>query len=302
MSSSRKTSKYQLSQFELNSDDRPSWYDDYNVDMRSIENNSIHKSGGTITGNLTVNGNLSAPNGNAVIKAWDLHARGGTVHLNANSSAGIQSIGPQSMAFYASLGETNRGILYGVADADWMFGPIVNNQVLLGNPNRKWRQIYCNDSTIHTSDRNEKQSIEMLDDDMVVDFINGLQAISYKWIQSDSGRTHFGFVSQDVEALMEKLGMSSFDFAGFIKSPKTKTIFKEIEQPTGELNDDGTPVVKTIMEPASEEVPGEYVYGLRYEEFIPILWRYCQIVSTKINQQEAKNADFEARLSALEVK
>ena len=54
---------------------------------------------------------------------------------------------------------------------------------------------------------------------------------------------------------MKSLKMDSKDFAGFIKSPKTKKV------ETGK-DENGDPVYEYKV------IEGEYTYGLRYEEFI----------------------------------
>lgn len=68
-------------------------------------------------------------------------------------------------------------------------------------------------------------------------------------------------ISQDVEQAIEDAGLSSTDFAAFIKSPR-------------------------------EEEEG-YDYGLRYEEFVPLTIRHVQ-------QLEEKVRDLEAQLSSLQ--
>jgi hypothetical protein len=57
-------------------------------------------------------------------------------------------------------------------------------------------------------------------------------------------------IAQDVEELLEKLNIDTKDFAAFIKSPKVTDVFDE----NGEYHE--------------ETIAGEYVYSLRYEEFI----------------------------------
>lgn len=51
-------------------------------------------------------------------------------------------------------------------------------------------------------------------------FILALNPVSYKLNDGTSGRTHYGLIYQDVETILNALGMTSLDFAGFIKSPK----------------------------------------------------------------------------------
>lgn len=167
----------------------------------------------------------------------------------------------------------------------------------LGTSNYKWANIYASTSTITTSDKNEKKDIEDLDDDKTVDFIMGLKPKSFRFIDGNSGRTHYGLISQDVEKLLEQLGMSTLDFAGFIKSPKTKTVEKEIEQ---EVEKDGKIVVEKIKVSEDEVIENEYVYGLRYEEFIGIILKMQQIQQQELSKLKDENEVLKSKIKNIE--
>ena len=189
-----------------------------------------------------------------------------------------------------------------------------DNQYILGSSNLKWSDIYCNNASIQTSDRNEKRNISYIgqdssydtymDDDTVYDFVMGLLACIYNRVDADSGRPHHGFIAQDVKSLMNKLGIS--DHAAFIKSPKYINVEYE-EEETYVDETDGQTKTRTVTKTKPELVPGEYIYGLRYEEFIPDITRVIQIQDKKIKEQDAKIKeqdekikDLEERLSILE--
>ena len=167
--------------------------------------------------------------------------------------------------YMAASPETNYRLFLGVSDSAWRLSPAVSGQLHLGGANYKWGQIFATSSTISTSDREEKHDINSLEDS-VKDFVLGLNPVSYKFNDGTSGRTHFGMIAQDVEELMESQGISSMDFAGFIKSPKTKTVTDE----------EGTVIEEKIVE-------NEYLYGLRYEEFIAPLIKTVQLQQKEIN-------------------
>ena len=133
----------------------------------------------------------------------------------------------------------------------------------LGTSNRNWKDIYATNGIIQTSDRTKKTNINSLETQKVQAFINGLNPVSYKMIDGTSGRTHYGFIAQDIEELMNTLNMDSSDFAGFIKSPK-KIIKYEDENG------------KKLKKPIEEVVEGEYDYSLRYDEFIAPLIKVVQ--------------------------
>ena len=90
---------------------------------------------------------------------------------------------------------------------------------------------------------------------------------TFKFNDGTSGRTHWGLISQDIEELLPQIGMSDLDFAGFIKTPKTEDYYEDVpevvtDEETGEEKNCNTERVET------RTVEGEYVYALRYSEFI----------------------------------
>lgn len=150
----------------------------------------------------------------------------------------------------------------GVIGAPNHFRPATDSSVNLGAYDHRWKEIYCINSTINLSDRRDKNTIESLDISLIKPFIMGLNPCSYKLNNGDSGRTHYGMIAQEVETLMDDLKMTSLDFAGLIKSPKTKEIITE--------NKDGTSSI------SEETIPDKYVYGLRYGEFISPMIKLLQ--------------------------
>ena len=68
-------------------------------------------------------------------------------------------------------------------------------------------------------------------------------------------------VSQDVEQALTDSGLTSMDFAGFIKSPKTDEYGQEYED--------------------------EYIYSLRYDEFVGLLIDQVQSLKKRIAKLEA---------------
>lgn len=154
------------------------------------------------------------------------------------------------------------------------FAPYPNNKLSLGNSSYKWTALYAASSTIVTSDRNAKKNIVPLADDLTQNFVMGLKPVSFKFIDNTSDRTHYGLISQDVEELMNNLGMSSLDFAGFIRSPKV------ITEEVVTIDERG----REHKEKVEKTAEGEYVYSLRYEEFISPLIKMVQLQQQKIDE------------------
>lgn len=122
--------------------------------------------------------------------------------------------------------------------------------------NQRWDTVYASTGTINTSDRALKKDISPISKDVARKLILGLLPSIYKMIDGTSGRTHWGFIAQDIEELLENISLTSLDFAGFIKTPKTKPVF-EVDETTGKKTQIG-----------EEIIPDQYEYSLRYTEFI----------------------------------
>ena len=117
----------------------------------------------------------------------------------------------------------------------------------LGSPNFVWSAIYCSTNELNGSDRNIKNSIEALPD-KYVRMLELVEPKRYKLNNGTSGRFHTGFIAQEVEAAMQKCGITSQEFAGWA---------------------------------AAKRKDGSETYFLRYSEFIPVLW-------AKVREQEER--------------
>ncbi len=158
------------------------------------------------------------------------------------------------------------------------FRPVASSYMYLGDSSHMWNQLYATNGSISTSDRNEKENISYIgkdskykdtymSDGQLVKFMCGILPCIFKRINGESGRPHHGIIAQDFEELMKKIGLH--DHAAFIKSPKTE----EIET----TKEDGSKEIKT------QEIPGEYIYGIRYEELISDVIRFSQIMYDKLD-------------------
>ena len=239
-------------------------------------------SGGTVTGNV---------NFNTIV----------TRSIQQYSSYNKIEFDNHLIKFMADSSAINRGIVIqaSASISDVEFYPIAKNSGRIGTPDQKWNQIYAVNSTISTSDRNEKEEISyigskssyedtsMTDEELTM-LVMGLRPVIFKRINGESGRPHHGIIAQEFEELMAEIGLH--DHAAFIKSPVTKT--KEVETKDKDGN-----IRHQLVE---ETVPGEYRYGIRYEEFISDLIRFCQILKDENGRQQKKIEDLENRMEILE--
>lgn len=150
--------------------------------------------------------------------------------------------------------DTNVG-LKGVTDHFGNFHPYIDGVSIMGWSQRRWSAIYSVSGVINTSDANLKTDIQP--ETLGLDFVNQLQPKTFKFTDNESNRTHHGLIAQDVETLIDSLGISLDDFAVVTK--------------TQELDDNGNPI------------DGQYIYGLRYTEFIGIMVKAIQELNAKIN-------------------
>lgn len=118
----------------------------------------------------------------------------------------------------------------------------------------RWSEVYSSTSEITTSDRNLKNTISY--DLTAYDALfSALKPCSFQYNDGKSGRTHIGMIAQDVEEALSAAGLTSLDFAGFVKSP-------------------------------DEEAEGGYIYSLRYEEFVALCVREIQRLDQRVRELE----------------
>jgi hypothetical protein len=103
---------------------------------------------------------------------------------------------------------------------------------------------------------------------------NLLSPVTFKFIDSSYDRYHYGFISQEVEEAIYKCGLTTKDFAGFCKDVK--------RDDNGELVFD-------------ENGNQEYVYSLRYNEFIALNTHMIQ-------KLQSENKELKERVDSLENK
>lgn len=144
----------------------------------------------------------------------------------------------------------NGKMIYGETAEGVALYPYANGGIKLGTGTSKFGQIYSTVGTISTSDQREKNTIQILDSQKACEFIASLKAYTYKFNDGESGRTHWGLISQQVEQAMTENGITDMDFAGFIRTPLE--------------GEDG------------------YSYALRYDEFIAPLIAVCQSLQKEV--------------------
>ena len=104
---------------------------------------------------------------------------------------------------------------------------IRDNAISFGDSDRRFKDIYASNGTIQTSDINEKQDIEELNDaELRVAQQAKTLLRKYRWKSSveekgDGARIHFGIIAQDLEQAFTDEGLDASRYGMFIKSTWT---------------------------------------------------------------------------------
>ncbi len=171
-----------------------------------------------------------------------------------------------------------------------------------GHPTVRWDDIYATNSTIQTSDENEKQNIASLTSAE----ITAATAISklfktFKWkdkvaSKGNDARTHTGVIAQQVQTAMSDAGLDAGNYAFFISSTWWE---KDVEVAAVEANEEKLikaqdAYTRTDIYDTKDEAPEEATehtrLGIRYPELLAFVGAATEQRLTSI----------EARLTALE--
>lgn len=133
--------------------------------------------------------------------------------------------------------------------------PNANAIYNIGTSNRQYKAVYAqnvyiNGTAVSTSDKRKKKFIKKLQG-KYVELFKKLRPVTFKYKNGTSGRTHAGFIAQEVEQAMQECGISKEEFGGLV------------------IQDNGE-------------------YGLRYEEFIALQTAVIQDLQKKVEELERR--------------
>lgn len=146
---------------------------------------------------------------------------------------------------------------------DTYFTPYAARPIKLGTSSAPWSAVYSSTSTIQSSDRNKKNSIEDLPEKYLTMF-DSLRPRRFKMNDGTSDRYHTGYIAQEVEEAMNDAGIDSQEFGGFIKD---------------------------------KDQDGNDIYMLRYGEFYAIYSAKIKQLESRNAELEARIAKLEALLT-----
>lgn len=128
------------------------------------------------------------------------------------------------------------------------------------------------DGVTSTSDERLKDDFQSLD--KWENFFDNLEPCAFKFKTGSSGRYHLGFKAQQVKDSLEKAGLTTKDFAGFVT---TKYVLDEEEDPK----------VTEIYEQVGIK-PGDDVHGLIYTEFVALQHNEIKKLKERVKNLETE--------------
>lgn len=160
---------------------------------------------------------------------------------------------------------------------------LINNTVHLGSSNGRWKKIYTGSSVDVSSDIRLKKDIALCkNESRLRKFFDNLKPCNYKMKDGDSGRTHYGFIAQEVEEAMTIAGMDYKDNAFLQKAP--------LDESGKEIN------YVTIKDHKTDERIKDYSYSLGYSEMISVNTHFIQELQAEV--EKLKNIINEMRSQA----
>jgi len=80
--------------------------------------------------------------------------------------------------------------------------PNIDNTYDIGSASFRFSEIFATNATINTSDERQKNWIQTLDEEKMIDFVKELNPVSYKWKEGKNQETHTGLIAQEVKKAM----------------------------------------------------------------------------------------------------
>jgi len=128
--------------------------------------------------------------------------------------------------------------------------PGADNTIRLGSSGVRWTEVFATNGTINTSDAREKNTILGIDLTLAQNLVDNIVPRSYVWNNKQLSGTHYGFVAQEIEAVVKRFVAEPEDFAPLHYDAATDQ------------------------------------YGLRMNELLPFLWRVVQDQQKRIQTLE----------------
>lgn len=151
----------------------------------------------------------------------------------------------------------------------------VDNTQLLGDSAVRWKEFYCANNVINTSDDRLKTYIDITDDEIKVAKELKLNMRKFKWNDSvkekgeSSARIHFGASAQTVKAIFEKHGLDASKY-GLLCYDEWDNEYEDVVIESAVLDDDGSIIKEEVVERKLTIKAGSR-YGIRYDQLLSFI-------------------------------
>ena len=212
--------------------------------------------------------------------------------------ADVGSIGSKTGDIYIGNGQ-NVGLMFEQTGSDRIepcfgtTGALRDNAIGLGGASSRFNVVYAATGSINTSDRNEKQDIDVMSEaeTRVAVACKGLIR-KFRWIDAvakkgDDARIHFGIIAQDLQDAFAAEGLDASRYAMFCSDTwwEAQTDIPAVEAVDEVLDEDGNVVTEAVeakdaytrtdtyetLEEAPEGATERTRLGVRYSELLAFI-------------------------------
>lgn len=179
-----------------------------------------------------------------------------------------------------------------------------NGNMNLGVAAVKWKELYCVNGTINTSDARHKSAPTAIDD-RVLDAWGDVHLIAFKWLEAirekgDDARWHTGVIAQQVRDAFAARGLDGTHY-GLLCYDQwdevTEPVYESIRKVVKKINDNGALVEEEIIE---QRDTGEVKVTREAGDLWSIRADQCLFMEAAYQRRRCDRV--EARLAALESK
>ena len=206
----------------------------------------------------------------------------------------VGSIGSQGTSLYIQADGDRAGLTFGGADVvPRKNNANSDNAVDLGHPSYRYKVVYAGTGSINTSDRNEKQDIDVMSEaeTRVAVACKGLMR-KFRFIDAveakgDDARIHFGIIAQDLQDAFAAEGLDASRYAMFCSNTwwEADRVVPAVEAVDATLDDEGNQITEAVVAVAEHTVTDKFMtlekapegatertrLGVRYPELLAFI-------------------------------
>lgn len=170
--------------------------------------------------------------------------------------------------------------------------PQNDNNEKLGEAEKRWKEIFCANATINTSDERQKQEITDIDESVFrawdkIEFKQFLFNEAVEKKGKENARIHFGLIAQKVKEIFESEGLDPFKY-GLLCYDEWEDQYEEktIIDKEAEYDNDGNQISQAITHDEKVLVKkAGNTYGIRYSEALALECAYQRWLYKKLEEK-----------------